>query len=91
MKIVINKEISELRKEVAKLKAENWVLKDNSLRTYDGLTHKAARYEAANAMAAKLAEALKSTNIRLNRSGTRFMHAENTLAEYQAYCAGEKE
>lgn len=37
--------INELTKEVARLKAENWVLKDSQLRTYDGLSEKADKYD----------------------------------------------
>jgi hypothetical protein len=42
-----------LKEENAKLKAENWVLRDSRLRTYDGLAQKADKYET-------LIEALKA-------------------------------
>ncbi len=37
----------KLKSKTAKLKAQNWVLKDNNLRTYDGMAQKADAYDDA--------------------------------------------
>lgn len=37
--------VKKLEEENAKLKAENWVLRDSSLRTYDGMAMKADKYD----------------------------------------------
>lgn len=39
--------LKSLKQEIAKLKAENWVLRDSALRTYDGLAQKAHKYDEA--------------------------------------------
>ncbi len=38
--------IKKLKQEIARLKAENWVLRDQGLRTYDGMTQKADKYDS---------------------------------------------
>lgn len=43
----VRKENEELKKEIALLKAKLWVAKDSQLRTYDGLTEKADKYDLA--------------------------------------------
>ncbi len=41
----MKKSYKELEEEISQLKAQNWVLKDNSLRTYDGLAQKADKFD----------------------------------------------
>lgn len=47
------------QKEIRKLKAENWVLKDNSLRTYDGLAQRADRADKLEEKLQNILTALK--------------------------------
>ena len=54
-----NERITELTKENAKLRAENYVLRDQGLRTYDGLAQKADRADELQRKLEIAASALK--------------------------------
>ncbi len=51
--------IADQEKRIDELKAENWVLRDTNLRTYDGLTDKADKYDETVAKLTIAREALE--------------------------------
>jgi hypothetical protein len=55
---ILKKERESLQEENDKLKAQNWILNDRSLRTYDGMAMKADRYDELLIQAEKLVLAL---------------------------------
>lgn len=54
----LSQQLEAANAEIAKLKAENWVLNDNNLRTYDGLAQKADKYDEARELLSTISESL---------------------------------
>lgn len=70
--------VTELEKENKILSAKLWVAKDSALRTYDGLTDKASKYEA---LEAKLKVAINALKI-CAENGSRLV-ARETLVKLE--------
>lgn len=71
--------LAAAEKENTELKAKLWVAKDSQLRTYDGLTEKADKYDALLSLAREMRSALANN---LDSSDCRFDHNGNCQEHY---------